>query len=155
MNLTTADTIVDLIVAELQTAITDEFAFGLPFTIAARDLPNFELIDATDETVIYVAAAPNVDLRRMSRANIEEKTKVGVAVLKRLAKDARGEPSTTEFRELKSLMQAIYQWAHEGVEGYEGRVSSVVFPAWYDFQKAIQGVFLSVVQVNYDVSFAE
>lgn len=157
MVLTTADAITDLIASELRDAIEQRFGFSLPFTVEVRDKPDFDLIQAVDNTTIYVAAAPSVGLKREARGDVNQDIGIAIGVLKQLRRDATngGLPDTNEFRELKSLMQGIYVWAHEGVEGYRGKVSNVQMPAWYDLSKAQSpGCFLSIVTMAYNTKFA-
>jgi len=138
----------------LQAAIAAEFGFSMPFTVAAREKPDFELIQCVDNTTIYVSAAPNVMLTRSSRDNIDQDILIGIGVLKKLKMDETGNPNQAEFRELKSLMQALFIWSHVGISGYTGKAKNVAIPAWYDLSKAITGSFLSVVTMVYQTKFS-
>lgn len=160
MNPTTANIIRDKTVSELQTAIPGEFGFSMPFEIAARPLPDFDQIQAAETTLIQVASAPNIELTRgtrgigrMAETGINQTAKIGIGVVKLLKKNSTGQPDQPEFDELESLVETICKWAHIGVDGFRGQVASVALPAWYDFSKAVSGVFLSVITVNYDTKF--
>lgn len=142
-----ADILTDLIVAELPANIT-AWEFPDNFAVLPRDMPDFEQIEATDQTQIQVAPFDGTPTAGRARDSVGGDQKIGICIVRRLEFE-RGQPASTLFRHLKSLAFEIYLWAHDGVTGYEKQVTEVQFPSWYDFAKAKSGTFMTLVSPIY------
>lgn len=145
----TVDTLTDLVVAALEAVdFEGDWGFAGLVEIEAMSLPTFELVEATDTVQIKVAAYPNVDTTKLDRSTIAEDHKLGIGIVAKLEM-TDGQPDETHFRSLKSLAEQIRKWIWTGTTGYGKKVVTVSFPAWYDFEKAKSGVFLTTINATY------
>jgi len=142
---------VDTICDELATALSDidfslSWGVDVPFEIKTQSLPDFDLIEAIDTAQIRISAYPNTESKRIDRETIETDHKVGIAIVKKL-KMTDGAIDGTEFRKLKMLAESIREWCWNVLRATYGiKVVRVDFPAWFDFEKAKAGIFLTVIQ---------
>ena len=148
------DTLTDLLVSGLEAVdFYTTWGYAGQVEIEAMSLPDFAAIDAVDVTQIKVSAYPNADLSRIDRTEFGGDQKLGICIVRKL-EFTNGKPDETEFRDLKSLAQSIYQWVWTGASGYEKKCISVGFPAWFDFEKAKGGVFMTTIQPVYRLGFS-
>ena len=144
---TTADTICDELATALSVIDFDTtWGVDVPFEIQTQSLPDFDLVEAVDAAQIRIAAFPNTESRRVDRATIETDHKVGIAIVKKLT-ITDGVVDGTEFRQLKLMAESIRDWCWTALMSTYGlKVIRVDFPAWFDMERAKNGVFLTVIQ---------
>ncbi len=149
----TVHTIIDLLVANLQTKFSSGEWNGYgQVEVEAMIRPSFKLEDATDTTLIKIAAYPDVRMRRLWRDKVESDLRIGIGFIKKIEM-TDGKPDENAGRILMALAEQIYQWAFTGPEGYEHDVISVGLPAQFDAEKEKQGIFVTAIPITYRVGF--
>lgn len=152
--MTEADLICDAIVDGLQAVdMSADWGFTQDADIASQSLPEFKLIDGIDKVLIRVSPFPSVTVARLNRNEVRADVSIGIGIVKKIAMNTAGVPDEDDFRALKGLAESIYMWAWKNIPGYEGKVSEINFPAWYDFEKAKQGIFITTIQPVLQLGF--
>lgn len=145
------DTITDLAVAGLQEKIPGEFQYTGDFDLGSISIPNFRVIEAAKRLQVKVSGYDRKpENQEKSRTNVMQIHKIGVGIVK-LMEHENNLPAEAEMREMKRLAELIERWLWKGITGY---LAIDVQSPLYDLEKAKSGIFLTVINASYKVSFA-